>query len=87
MYSVDQINDNNQFKSNFESLFNATKQKMMGTPGNENLRNKFESLKERIALSGNLDSESDRKISVLIGMASGTIKNIFDIDTICAMKK
>ncbi|KAK8850292.1 hypothetical protein M9Y10_018421 [Tritrichomonas musculus] len=85
--SVDQINDNNQFKANFESLFNATKQKMMGTPGNENLRNKFESLKERIALSGNLDSESDRKISVLIGMASGTIKNIFDIDTICAMKK
>ena len=84
--SVDQINDASEFNNKFTSLFNATKQKMIGTSGDSNLRSQFENLKNRLKKSGSLTAEVDRRISVLIGMASGSIKDVFDIDTIVAMQ-
>lgn len=84
--SVDRIDNATQFNNSFTSLFNATKQKMIGTPGNSNLRSQFENLKKRLMKSGGLTAEVDRRISVLIGMASGSIKDVFDIDTIVAMQ-
>lgn len=74
-----------QSNKNFDSLFNATKQKMIGTSGDPNLKNQFENLKIRLSIIG-LAPEIERRISIIIGMESWTLQNVFDIDTIVAMK-
>lgn len=85
--SIDNINTVDDFDDNFESIINATVQKTIGTSGDGSLKQQFENMKSRLKNTGKFDAETERCISILIGMASGTIQNVFDIDSIVAMKK
>ena len=82
---IDSINNADQFTKRFDELFNATKQKMIGTDGDPQLKAKYERMNERICRSGPVDSGISRKITALIRMASGAIMNVFDSDQITAM--
>lgn len=83
---IDNINSLDQFKQNSGAIFSATKQKMIGTAGDQSLRSKFENLKNRLKNAGCLVTKADQILSILIGMASGTIENVFDIKIISAME-
>lgn len=84
LQEIDSINNIDQFNEKFNSLFNATKQKMIGTNGDPQLKMKFERMNKRIN-SGNANPDYNRKIGALIRMASGAILNVFDNDKITAM--
>lgn len=62
-------------------IFNATKQVMMGSSCNSSLTSKFEKLKTHLLNSGTFQSEEDHALHILIGMASGSIREVFDINT------
>lgn len=83
---IDNISSLDQFKRNSGAIFSATKQKMIGTSGDPSLRSKFENLKNRLKSAGCLVAKADQILSILIGMASGTLQNVFDINTISAME-
>ena len=83
---IDNINSLDQFKRYYKPIFNATKTKMIGTSGDSSLKNKFEKLKNRLMNAVSLVAKANQILSILIGMASGTLKNVFDIAAISAME-
>lgn len=79
---IDRINTINQFNIQYSSLFNATKQRMIGRGCDDQLKSQFERMSQRINQSGNVNADVSRKMRGLIRMASGDIKNVFNIKEI-----
>lgn len=86
--SIDNIISIAQFRNSFRQIFAATKQKMIGSTGDHNLKAKFENLKTRLLRDqgGSLHPKADQILAILINMASGSHQNVFSISSITAME-
>ena len=74
--SIDSIKSISTFNTNFDAILKAERIKLNGRKDNE-LKEKFEQLFDRLKESGHIDPETNRRIKMLIGLAAGNIQNVF----------
>ena len=82
---LEELDNYEEFKNNYDKIFNAVQAKCIGT-SDENLKIKLEIMFANI-LSNNDNIDLDfinNKKKALIGMAEGSIKNVFTLDKINA---
>lgn len=86
---LDSIDSLVKFEANFDSLFKVIKIKMMGKGSNEELATQLIELQRKIEENEEEETPSDfnRKIKMLIRMANGRIRGIFDNKRIAAILK
>ena len=88
--SIGRISTYSQFISNYSNLDTAIQAKMLGTTEDSTLQSQLRSLQQRVTnngMSSYQQTDFNQKITSLIKMASGALRNSFTLNDIAAAKK
>ena len=88
--NIDRISTYSQFIQNYDNLDAAIQAKMLGASADSTLQSQLNQLQQRVSRSGmdsSQQSDFNTKIHQLLNMASGCLRNTFDIPTIAKAKR